>query len=131
MPARTSPAAIRRRDRGQAEVRDPHVAAAVDHDVGGLQVAVQDAAVVRGGEARADLARDLERLVRRQPADAPQQRREVLAVHVLHREEVLAVHLADVVHAADVRMRDLARDPHLGEKRSRRSRSFARRAAGT
>ena len=71
-------------------------------------------ALVRRGEPGAELARDLERLVRRQPADAPQQRGEVLAVHVLHREEVLAVDLADVVDAADVGMRDLARDAHLG-----------------
>ena len=59
-------------------------------------------------------ARDLERLVRREPADALQERGEVLAVHVLHREEVLAVDLADVVDAADVGVRDLARDAHLG-----------------
>ena len=69
--------------------------------------------LVRGGEARAELARDLQRLVRRQPADAAQQRREVLAVDVLHRQEVLPVDLADVVDAADVRMRDLPRDAHL------------------
>ena len=39
---------------------------------------------------------------------------EILAVHVLHREERQAVDLADVVHAADVLVRDLAREPHLG-----------------
>jgi hypothetical protein len=54
----------------EAEVRDPRPATPVDHDVGGLQVPVQDAAVVRGSEARAELARDLERLVRRKPSDA-------------------------------------------------------------
>jgi hypothetical protein len=53
--------------------------------------------------------RELERLVRGQPADAPQQRREILAVDVLHREEVLATGFGDVVHAAHVRMRHLPR----------------------
>ena len=89
-------------------------AAPVDHDVGGLQVAVQDAPLVRRGEAGAELARDLERLVRRAGARCAQQRGEVLAVHVLHREEVLALDLADVVHAADVGVRDLPRDADLG-----------------
>ena len=49
-----------------------------------------------------------------QVADPLQERREVLAVHVLHREEVAALDLADVVDAADVRVRDLAREAHLG-----------------
>ena len=80
---------------------------------------MQDAAVVGGGEARANLARDVERLVGRQAADAQQQRSEILAVDVLHREEVLAPisdGLADVEHAADVRVRDLARDADLGQE---------------
>jgi hypothetical protein len=42
------------------------------------------------------------------PADATHQRREVLAVHELHREEVLAVGFADVPDAADGRVRNLA-----------------------
>ena len=89
----------------QAEVHDADLAGAVEHDVGRLQVAMQDAALVRRREARAELPRDLERLVLRQPADAAQQRREILAVHVLHRQEQLPVDLADVVDAADVGMR--------------------------
>ena len=58
-------------------------------------------------------ARDLERLVLGQAADAAQQRGQVLAVHVLHGEEGVALRLADVVDAAHVGMRDLARDAHL------------------
>ena len=85
-------------------------AAAVEHDVGRLEVAVQHALVVRGRQAGAQLPRDLDRLVRRQPADAAEQGGEVLAVDVLHRQEVLAVGLADVVDAADVGVRDLPRD---------------------
>ena len=47
-------------------------------------------------------------------ADAAEQRREVLAVHVLHRQERVALDLVDVVDAADVRVRDLPRHPHFG-----------------
>ena len=72
---------------GEAEVRDADPPRAVDHHVGRLEVAMQHAALVRRREAGAELPRDLDRLVLRQPADAPQQRRQVLAVDVLHREE--------------------------------------------
>ena len=48
-----------------------------------------------------------------QPADAPQERGEVLAVHELHREEEVALRLAHVVDAADRRVRHLARHAHL------------------
>ena len=88
-------------------------ARAVEHDVRRLQVAMEDAPLVRRGQPGAELPRDLERLVLGQPADAAQQRRQVLAVHVLHREEQLAVDLADVVDAADVRVRHLPRGAHL------------------
>ena len=67
--------------------------------------------VVGRGQTGAELPRDLHRLVLRQAADAAQQRRQVLAVDVLHREEVLAVDLADVVDAADVGVGDLAARP--------------------
>ena len=45
-----------------------------------------------------------------------EQRREILAADVLHRQERLAVGLADVVDAADVGMRDLPRDADLAAK---------------
>ena len=98
----------------EAEVRDPHAAAPVEHDVRGLEVAVEDALLVRRVQARAELARDLDGLVDGETPDPLEQRREVLAVHVLHREEVAAFDLADVVDAADVRVRDLPREPDLG-----------------
>ena len=83
-----------------AEVGDADVAVAVDHHVGRLQIAVQHAALVRRGDAGAQLARDLDRLVLRDAADAAEQRREILAVDVLHREEAAAVGVAEVVEPA-------------------------------
>ena len=89
-------------------------AGAVEHHVGRLEVAMDDAALVRGGEAGADLPGDLEAALLGEAADAPQQRGEVLAVHVLHRQEGVPFDLVDVVDAADVRVRDLPRHPHFG-----------------
>ena len=74
-------------DGREAEVGDADAALAVEHDVRRLQIAVQHAAFVRGGQAGADLARNLDGLVLREAADAPQQRRQILAVHVLHGQE--------------------------------------------
>ena len=91
----------------QAEIGDANLSSAVEHHVGRLQVAMEDAAVVRRGKAGADLSNDLDGLVRRQPADAAQERRKVFAVHVLHRHERTAVPLADVMDPADIGMRDL------------------------
>ena len=50
-------------ERGQTEVRDAHLPAAVDHDVGRLEIAMQHAAFVRGGETGTDAAGELERFV--------------------------------------------------------------------
>jgi len=91
-------------------------AATVHHHVGGLEVPVQDPAIVRRREPRAELPRELERLVLREAPDAAKQRREVLAVHVFHREKVPAVHLADVVDAAHVGVRHGPRRTDLGEE---------------
>ena len=74
---------------------------------------MDDAAVVCGGEPGADLARELDRAVLREAADAAEQRRQVLAVHVFHREERVPFELADVVDAADVGMRHLPRHAAL------------------
>ena len=74
---------------------------------------MQHALLVRRGKARAQLPRDLNRLLFGKVADAPEQRGEILAVDVLHRQEVAPVDVADVVDAADVRMRDLPGDLDL------------------
>ena len=110
---RTSAPSISPAKPGQAEIREQHLAAAVEHDVGGLQIAMQHALLVGGGETGAELARDLQGLVAGQPADAPQQRAEVLAIDVLHGEEIQPFDFAEIVDAADVGVRHLARDADL------------------
>jgi hypothetical protein len=79
----------------EPEIRDAHAPATVEHYIGRLEVAMEDAAVVGGGKACADLPCDVERLVRGQAADPLEQRSEILAVDVLHREELLAIELGD------------------------------------
>ena len=72
---------------GEAEVEDLHLAVRRDLHVGGLQVAVDDALLVRLLERLGDLPRDRERLVDRdRPALQPLG--EVLAGDELHGEEV-------------------------------------------
>jgi hypothetical protein len=102
-----------RGNRRQAEVHDPDLARAVDHDVGRLEVPVQHAFRVCRRESRGQLPGDLDPFVHRQPADAPQERSQVFPIHVFHRQVQLAVRLADVVDATDVGMRDLPREAHL------------------
>ena len=101
------------REAGQAEVGEPDLALAVEHHVRGLEVPVENALLVRRGEPRRHLPRDVERLVLREAPDAAEERRQVLPVHELHRQEVLSLGLADVPHAADGRVRDLARHTDL------------------
>jgi hypothetical protein len=74
---------------------------------------MQHAFGMRRGESRAQLARDLGGLVRGQASDAAQQAAEVFAIDVLHGDERGAFRFPDVVHAANVRMRDLAGDADL------------------
>ena len=99
--------------RGKAKIRDAHAAATVEHDVSWLQIAVQNAVFVRGGQAGAHLSRDIEPFALRELPDAAKQGGEIFAVHIFHREEEAAIHLADVEHAANVGMRDFAGQAHL------------------
>jgi len=98
---------------GEAEVHDDDLAAPIDHHVGGLQIAMEHAFFVRGGKSGAELARGLDALIGGQAADAAEERAEILAIHKLHGDVVEAFGLADVVHAADIGMRDLAGDADL------------------
>ena len=75
---------------------------------------------MRRGQARAELPRDLQRLIGGQPADAPQQRAKVFAVDILPSRGTSARRLRPVVDAAHVGMRNLpGRCVPLAEARQR------------
>ena len=61
---------------------------------------MQDTLCVRRRQAGAQLTGDVDHLLGGQPADAPEQRGEVLASNELHRVEDPALGLADVEDAA-------------------------------
>ena len=93
---------------GQAEVDDPDGAVVRDHDVLGLEVAVDDAGGVRGRQAPAGGEEDRANL-RPGAGLAAQPRRQRLTFDELHRDEDAVVDRADVVDHDDVGVRE-ARD---------------------
>ena len=72
------------------------------------------AALVRGGETGAELPRELQRAVRGEAAEPAEEGGQLLAVDELHRQEGMTVDFVHVIHAADVRVRDLGGHAHLG-----------------
>ena len=96
----------------EAEVEDFHVAGARDEDVAGLQVAMDDAAIVRGGKGPGDLHAVLERLADRHRT-ARDDRRERLAVEQLGDGVRGRAVLADVVDRDDVRVGERGEGFHL------------------
>ena len=97
----------RPRELGEAEVEDLDPPVARDEDVLGLQIAVDDALVVRGGEPLRDLARVVDRFARRQrAAHAAAAKR--LALEQLRDDVGRAGVGADVVDGQDVRVVELA-----------------------
>ena len=119
----------------EAEVEDHRLARARDHDVAGLDVAVQHARLVRRVERARRLLEELDRRPgRRHPRGATIARgrdpaRERLAVDVPHRDVGHAVFLARVEDRADARVIDprghLGLTPEaleqiVGERRDRR-----------
>ena len=100
---------------GQAEVEEFGVAVPRDHDVVGLDVAVEDARVVGLGQTLGDLEGDLDRpqevelAVGDELADGP-------AVDVFHGDEQDAVDFVDVVDLGDGRMGDGRGRPGLEEE---------------
>ena len=81
------------------------------HDVAGLQIAVHDAAAVRGIQRLGDLPPQPQDLIERQRPEG-ELRRQSLAVEVFHDQYAPAV-VADVVNRADVRMGKLRKRPDL------------------
>ena len=105
---------------GEAEVEDADAAVVADHDVGGLEVAVDEAGGVGGGEALAGLAKHGGELGEG-PALALEPGVEGHAVDELHGDVDLAAEGADLVDADDVGVREpghglgLAQEAGAGE----------------
>ena len=86
-----------------AEVEDLHAALGRDLDVGRLQIAMDDAALVRRLERQRDLMDDRQRLIERQRAgDEPHAER--FARHQLHLDDAALLDLAEAEQHRDVRM---------------------------
>ena len=97
---------------GQSEIEHLHVAGPADEDVARLDVPVDDAARVRGGERSRDRRADVDdpRRVERLPKHEPLQIHPVEQFH--HDERTLSV-LANLEDRADVRMLQLRDDLRL------------------
>ena len=96
-----------------AEVGDPHVVPGLDHDVRGLDVAVDDAVLVRVAQSVRHLGPDRRRALDRhlaRPRDHPV---EPHAVHELHREVAEGLRAPPVVEADDVGVLEVGGDPGL------------------
>jgi hypothetical protein len=95
-----------------AEVGDDGaIGVALDQDVVGLEIAVNDADRVRGLEALADLDREhLEAAPAHRRAELLRER---FAFDELHGEEAIARVIADVEHARDVLVLHAAREPYF------------------
>ena len=91
---------------GDPEVGHADPAVVADQDVAGLQVAVDAAAGVGGGEAVRDLDRDREGIGDRDHALLPEPLPQIGAVDQLEHEVRPAVHLAPVEQLDGVRVRD-------------------------
>ena len=106
----------------EAEVGDddPHAArpplVGREHDVAALEVAVDHAGVVRGGERRGHLLDQRQRVRRPHPAGALEALGERLAGEQLHREEREVLVVEDVVDPAHVRVRHRAREVDLPQE---------------
>ena len=84
-------------------IRSSTAAGSGQHDVRGLQVAVDDAMSVSTSERSSDLGPDAESLIKRQRATG-QSSGKTLAIDELHHEEISLALGNDVVQCADVRV---------------------------
>ncbi len=100
---------------GQPEVQQLHVARRRDHDVLGLEVAMNDPLRVRGREPAGDLLAHRERGGRVE-RPALQALTQVLAFDQLHGDVDAPVVLVDLMNHGDVRVRDCRRRPRLAEE---------------
>jgi hypothetical protein len=96
----------------ETEVEELRLPTLGDEDVGGLDIAVDDAVLMRRVEAVGDLHGQLQQVFGREGLLA-QVMLERAALHQLHDDELLAVVLADVEDGADAGMIQRARQPRL------------------
>ena len=85
-----------------AKVHDLHVAIALHHDVGGLDVTVDDVVAMGDGERGAHLRTDLCNLARMDVAALLDGGLEIRAAHVLHDDVVRIAVTAPIVDVDDV-----------------------------
>src|SRR6185436_13362269 len=102
---------------GDPEVHETRLAVFADDHVLGLEVPVQHADPVRGGETAADALGDREPASEREHALAFLHVLERRAGDVFHRDELFARDLREVVDAADVRVCDAPRQDDLAAER--------------
>ena len=91
---------LRRGELGQAEVEDLDTPTFADHDVGGLQVAMDDSLLVGSGQGVGERHGDVEEPTGEETAFGDEEV-EGLSLDELHRQEVDAVRLLDREHADD------------------------------
>ena len=91
-------------DLGEPEVEHLHRAVGLDLDVARLEIAMDDALLVRGFERRRDLARDAQRLVERKSGRRARTLREQLGQRLAFDQLHHQVVGPDVVQRADVGM---------------------------
>jgi hypothetical protein len=104
---------------GQAEVGQVAVlapVAVVEQDVARLHVAVDEAAAMGGVEGVRDLRGDRDRARRIERPLAPQQRLEVAAGDVAHRDEQAPLALTGLVDRDHVRVVEAGREPRLAQQ---------------
>jgi hypothetical protein len=98
----------------EAEVEDPQAPVLADQGVLGLEVAVDEAGLVGGGEAASGLQEHGDDLGPRPRLTQPLA--QGLAAHELHGEEDLVAGLADLVDVDDVRVREPGEGLGLAEE---------------
>ena len=106
---------------GDAEVHDHDTPRERQHDVLGLEVAVNQPGGVDRLETRQQLRGNLARPTDVQRPSLPQELGQRGAVHELHRHHLVAVLDDQIEHAADVRRDDLACGAHLAPQQLARA----------
>ena len=101
---------------GETEIENLDHAVIGDEDVGGLDVAVDDAVDVRVVEPFADIDRDVQLAAHAQLLRAGHALLQILPLEELHREVGLTLVLAEVVDGDDVAVRQLTGGPGLAEE---------------